>query len=63
MQDDDFEKERTWLLLNDTQVMQQDQGPGETGFHVMDLNVPLEEEGGIECECCFSHSPFVRRWY
>ena len=62
MRDDDFEEEREWLLLNDVRAVHQGRAPGETGSSVMDLNVlrEEEEEDYLECECCFSYSPYVR---
>ena len=68
MRDEDFDEERTWLLLNDVPVTQkvpipgkplQNQAPGGTGASVTGFNVPFEEEGGLECGCCFSPAPFV----
>lgn len=68
MQDEDFEQERAWLLLKNAQVARevpdveeflQNQTPGNAGDSTADLNVPLEEEGGLECGCCFSLAPFV----
>ncbi|KAF9651340.1 hypothetical protein BDM02DRAFT_857152 [Thelephora ganbajun] len=67
MQDEDFEKERTWLLLKDVPVTQevsdtdefvQNQAQGGKGTPATDMNVLLEEEGGLECGCCFSPAPF-----
>ena len=66
--DEDFSKERAWLLLDNVQVSQevpdaegflQDRTPGDVGPPAMDPNVTFEE-GGLECGCCFSPSPFVR---
>lgn len=70
MQDKDFEEEKAWLLLKDLPVTQrippakgplpQYQVPGGSATSVTDPNVPPEEEGGLECGCCFSPVPFVR---
>ena len=67
MQDEDFEKERTWLLLKDVPAIQefpvagslQDQAPGGSGTPLGEPNVPREDEGDLECGCCFSPAPFV----
>jgi hypothetical protein len=68
MQDEDFEKERAWLLLKvlhvapedpDVDESLQDRAPGGAGPSMTDLNLPPEEEGGLECGCCFSPSHFV----
>jgi hypothetical protein len=58
MRDDEFEKEKAWLLLNDVRGTRQDRVSGETLSPVMGLNVP-PEGGCLECECCFSGSAFV----
>lgn len=67
-QNKDFEEEKAWLLLKDVPVTQKDpvpdgypqnQAPGDAGTSSMDPNVPPEEEGGLECGCCFSLAPFV----
>ena len=67
MEDKDFEEEKTWLLLKDIPVAQgvpgppQRRAPGGTGTSTTDYNVlPEPEEGGLECGCCFSPTPFVR---
>jgi len=69
MQDKDFEEEKAWLLLKDIPVTQkisvayqplQNQVPGGTGTSGVNPEVPPEEEGGLECGCCFSPVPFVR---
>jgi len=49
--DRDFEEERAWLLLK---------GASVTGTSVADPSALPEEEGDLECGCCFSHAPFVR---
>jgi TRIAD3 protein (E3 ubiquitin-protein ligase RNF216) len=67
MQDEDFEREKTWLLLKDVPVIQefpvarslQDQAPGGSGTPLGESNVLPEDEGGLECGCCFSPAPFV----
>lgn len=68
MRDEDFEMERVWLLLKDVPVVEealvddgtpQDQAPGDPGTSLAELNVPPEEDGGLECGCCFSPAPFV----
>ena len=53
MKDKDFEEERAWLLLNGVPVTT----TTAQGTDVSDL---LEEEGDLECGCCFSDVPFVR---
>lgn len=67
-QDKDFDEERTWLLLKDVPVIQEvpvadrslhDQAPGGSGTSLEELNVLPEDEGGLECGCCFSPAPFV----
>lgn len=69
MRDEDFEKERAQLLHKDIQVTQdipdpdeflQNQAPGDVGTSATDLNAPFEDEGCVECGCCFSPAPFVR---
>lgn len=67
MQDEDFEKERAWLLKDaqvargvpDPEEFLRDHTPENAEDSTTDLNVPLEEEGGLECGCCFSLAPFV----
>jgi len=67
MQDEDFERERTWLLLKDVPTIQefpvagspQDQAPGGAGTLLGESNVLPEDEDGLECGCCFSLAPFV----
>jgi len=66
MQDEDFEKERAWLLLKDVPAIQelpvagslQDQTPGGSGIPLGESNV-LPDEGDLECGCCFSPAAFV----
>lgn len=66
MRDEDFEKERAWLILKDAQAASstkensQDQTPEGAETSVVDLNTPLEGECNLECGCCFSPAPFVR---
>jgi len=69
MQDKDFEEEKEWLLLKDIPMTQeisvadeplQNQGPGGMGTSATSPDVPPEEEGDLECGCCFSPVPFVR---
>jgi len=69
MQDKDFEEEKAWLLLKDIPTTQdifvadkplQNQVPGGTGTSTTSPDAPPEEEGGLECGCCFSPVPFVR---
>jgi hypothetical protein len=67
MQDKDLEKERAWLLLKDVpqEVPIADefpQAPGGTWTSITDPNALPEEEGGLECGCCFSPAPFVCLW-
>ena len=50
MKDEDFEKEKAWLLLNGAPV---------TTTHATDRG-DLLEGGDFECGCCFSDAPFVR---
>ena len=68
MQDKDFEEERAWLLLKDVPVAQevplagkflQNAAPGGTGTSAAHLDALAEDEGGLECGCCFSPAPFV----
>lgn len=63
LRDDDFEKERTQLLLDDVWIAHefpheslQEEAPGDVENSVMNLNDPLQDE---ECGCCFSPTPFV----
>ena len=69
MQDKDFEEEKAWLLLKDIPVAQgisvanqppQNQVSGGMGTSATNPEIPPEEEGGLECGCCFSPVPFVR---
>lgn len=69
MRDEDFEKEREHLLLEDIQQTQevpdadkfpQNQEPGDMGASVPDLDASPEDDGCLECGCCFSPAPFVR---
>ena len=68
-QDKDFEEEKAWLLLKDIPVTQeisvanqplQNQVPGGVETFVTNPDVPPEEDGDLECGCCFSPVPFVR---
>ena len=67
IQDEDFEKERAHLLLEDIQAIQEvpdTDKSRDAGTFVTGLNVPPEDEGCLECGCCFSPAPFVcfLRW-
>lgn len=55
--DEDFDEERALLLLRNDQVAGKDRAIASIGTS---SSVSLEEEGDLECECCFSLSPFVR---
>ena len=61
MQDEDFEKERTWLRLKDVPVAGslQDQVLGGSGIPLGESNHLPGDEGDLECGCCFSPAPFV----
>lgn len=68
VQDENFEEERAWLLLKDVPVTQavpaaddfpQIRAPGDTGPSMTEFHTQLEEDGGLECGCCFSPAPFV----
>ena len=67
IQDKDFEEERAWLLIEDVPVIPevlvteapQDQAPGGSGTSLTGPTAIPEEEGGLECGCCFSPAPFV----
>jgi len=68
VQDEDFEEERAWLLLKDVPVTQavpvadeflQNRAPGDAGTSTRDPHAQPEEDGGLECGCCFSPAPFV----
>lgn len=49
--DEEFEKERAWLVARLEATPLADKPGAETGMG--------EEDGDIECGCCFSTSPFV----
>ena len=65
IRDEDFEKERAQLSLNDIQATQEvpetdEFPPNQTSGDGTELNAPLEDECCLECGCCFSPAPFVR---
>ena len=67
IKDESFEEERAWLLLKDVKDVQEassaGRAPGDGETSGAGSNDPIEEEGGLECGCCFSPAPFVRSPY